>query len=139
MPSSRKSPIRGDRSGVIGAGATGGGVGAIVAALASTLPDGSPVRVALTVSAPYIAVSISGLGLFLKSAYLDPFVRSRKEQLLKDTFDKALNEARAERTRILADPAATQEHKDQVIEIVEKLERLQLRNMTERLEVVLAE
>jgi hypothetical protein len=132
----KPNKTKSDRFAVLGAGATGGGIGTIIAALA-TLSENSVFRNVLTISAPYIAVVLSSAGLFIKYAYIDPFVNKKKEEALKATFERALLEARAEKNRILSDPSATVGHKKQIVEIVEELEQLQLRRLTERLEVVL--
>jgi len=128
-----------DRSAVIGAGAAGGGIGSIIAALATSLPPQSVTRLVLTVAAPSIAVLISGIGLFLKTAYVDPYVNKLKHQALSSAMETMLADARAERERIWSDARSTAEHKRKVTNLVQDLEQIKLQRMTERMEIVLSD
>jgi hypothetical protein len=124
---------------VVGAGAAGGGMGTIVAAVANALPESSVWKSVLVVSSPLIAVGISGLCLFAKVVYLDPYANGRKHRAADNAMDKVLADARANAARVLADPNASIEHKVEVRRIVEELERLRLKKITERMEVVAVE
>ncbi len=76
------------------------------------------------------------MGLFVKAAYIDPFVSQRKHDALKRTMEQVLTDARTERERNLNDPNATDKHKEEVVRMVEDLEKLQLKRISERMEVV---
>jgi hypothetical protein len=133
----RKPTIqRSDATNVVGAGAAGGGIGTVIAAVANGLPDTSEWKSALTVSSPLIAVGISGLWLFVKAVYIDPFVNNRKHRVTDEAMEKILSDARATAARTVDDPNASEEHKKEVKKMVEELEKLQIKKITERMEVV---
>lgn len=130
------TPPKDKRDNIVGAGAAGGGVGTIVAAMANSLPETSGWRTMLIVGAPVITVAVSGVWLFLKAAYIDPFVNERKHRAADAAMDKVLADARANAARVQADPNASPEHKRDVQKMVEELERLRLKKITERMQVV---
>lgn len=131
-----KTARKSDASNVLGAEAAGGGIGTVIAAIANGLPDGSWWKPMLSVSSPLITVCLSGLWLFAKTAYVDPFVDGRKYKAADAAMDKILAAARANVANVLQDPHATDNHKKEVQNILEKLEKLKLEKITERMEVV---
>ena len=73
---SSDGPTRGS---VAGAGVTGGSVGTALAAYASSLKDGD-LKTLLTVSAPLISIGVSGLWLFVKIMWIDPYMAKQRDQ-----------------------------------------------------------
>lgn len=128
-----------DAADVVGAGAAGGGLGTLIAAFASSLPQTSQYRSLLAISSPLIAVGISGLWLFLKSVYIDPFARQRRHAAIDATMDRIISDARKNAEVVMANPASSQEHKREVQKIVEELETQRLKKITERMEIVAAD
>src|SRR5215813_2202975 len=122
----RLPPKKNDAIKVAGAGAAGGGLGTMIAAFANSLPDTSHYKTPLLIGSPLITVAISGLWLFLKTVYIDPFVIRKKSEVADITMDKFLEAARVNAKRVMDDPNATTEHKREVRKIVEDLERLRL-------------
>ncbi|MGH7453072.1 MAG: hypothetical protein ACRENG_17110, partial [bacterium] len=88
------------------------------------------------VSVPLITVGISGLWLFIKSVYIDPFTKRKKHEAVNATMDKILSDARVNAERVLSNPNASDEHKRDVIKAVESLELLRMKKIVERMEVV---
>lgn len=126
---------------VAGAGATGGGIGTVVAAFADGLPDSSPYKSLLTVASPLIAVGLSGLWLFLKHAYIDPVADRKRRAAEQKKYDaemaqseRFLNKARAHLQSVRDDPNASDEHKLSLQKKVEELEHLTLAIITKRAE-----
>lgn len=134
-----RKPRKTSAPNVVGAGAAGGGIGTIVAAAANALPDASPWKGILIVASPLITVGVGGLWLFAKSVYIDPFAAERKHRVANIAMEKVLADARSNATRVLADPNASAEHKREVQRIVEDLEKLRLRKITERMEILAVE
>ena len=128
-----------DRADVVGAGAAGGGLGTIIAAIANGLPEQSRYKSILTVTAPLIAVGISGLWLFIKGVYIDPYVARKKHETADAAMDSILANARANAEKVLNNPTSSEEHKREVKKMVEDLERLRLKKITERMDVVAAD
>ena len=128
--------LRPKKDNIVGAGAAGGGVGTIVAALANSLPSESAWKTALVVGAPLITVGVSGVWLFVKVAYIDPFVNDRKHRAADAAMDKVLADARSNAAKVQADPNASSEHKRDVQKMVQDLERLRLKKITERMQIV---
>ena len=104
--------------------------------MANSLSDTSGWKSALTVSSPLIAVGISGLWLFIRAVYVDPFVNNRKHEAADEAMDRILSDARATAAKTASDPNASEEHKKEVRKMVEDLETLRLRKITARMEVV---
>lgn len=134
-----RRPAKNRQDSVIGAGAAGGGIGTVVAAVANSLPPTSAMRPLLIVSAPLITVCVSGLWLFIKVVYVDPFVTVRKNRAADTAMDRVLADARSNANRVLSDPNASTEHKKGVQKVVEELERLRMKKITERMQIVSAE
>jgi len=124
---------------VVGAGAAGGGIGTIIAALANGMPPTAPYKSVLTVSAPLLAVGISGLWLFVKTVYIDPYANSKKHAAADAVMERILADAHANMDKVLNDPNSSDAHKKEVRRIVEQLERLRLEKITERMQVIVAE
>jgi hypothetical protein len=132
-----RSPRPGrDASNVVGAGAAGGGIGTIVAAMANALPQGSPWKPPLIVSAPLIAIFISGSSLFVKTAFVDPFFRNRKDKATIAAMDAMLDDARSKKSEVMNDPHASNEHKRAVVRHVEQLEETRIKNISRRMEIL---
>ena len=138
MPS-RSQRQRRDTSNVVGAGAAGGSIGTIVAAIASAMPPGSMWKVALTVSAPLLAVLVSGLGQFVNSVYLDPFFRSRKAKAAATAMDEILDNARSSKLKVMNDPHASEDHKRAMTRQVEQLEEVRFRKVLKHMEILALE
>jgi hypothetical protein len=123
----------------VGAGAAGGGVGTIVATFAQSLPDTSSAKAVLLVASPLITVCVSGLWLALKSIYIDPFMKDRKLRLVDRAMERVLANARTNALRALDDPNASPSHKRDMQKIVEDLEKVHLRKITERMNILVIE
>lgn len=134
----RKTPQKSDAANVVGAGAAGGGIGTVIAAVANGMVDGAYKSV-LTVSAPLITVGISGLWLFLKTIYIDPFANSRKHAAADAAMDKIIAGARTNAERVLNDPNSSDQHKREVQKILEDLQKLRMKKISERMEVIAAD
>lgn len=87
-------------------------------------------------AAPLIAVGISGIWLFLKTIYIDPLVEQRKYRAADHMTEKILSDARAIVERTANDPNASEEHKRAVKKMVEDLDKLRMKKIAERMEVV---
>ncbi len=124
---------------VVGAGAAGGGIGTIIAALANGMPHDAPYKSVLTVSAPLLAVVISGLWLFIKTVYIDPYANRKKHAAADAAMERILADARANADKVLNNPNSSEAHKKEVRRLVEELERLQLEKITERMQVVVSD
>jgi hypothetical protein len=72
----------------------------------------------------------------VKTVYVDPFVNDRKHKAADQAMERILDDARATAARTVSDPNASDEHKKEVKKIFEDLERLRMRKITERMEVV---
>lgn len=138
MPN-RKSLQRSSAANVVGAGAAGGGIGTVLAAIANGMPQASTPKGILIVGAPLIAVGISGLWIFVKSVYVDPYAARKKNEAADAAMDRILEEARANADRVLNNPNSSDGHKHDVKKMVEDLERLRLKKITERMDVVAAD
>ena len=138
-PQKSKQPQKSDTTNVVSAGAAGGGLGTVVAAIANGLQGPSAYKSILTVGAPLIAVGVSGLWLFIKGVYIDPYVAKKKHETADAAMDSILANARANAEKVLNDPTSSDEHKKEVKKMVEDLERLRLMKITERMEVVAAD
>jgi hypothetical protein len=134
----RKTPQKSKAANVVGAGAAGGGIGTIIAAVANGMTDGTYKSV-LTLSAPLITVGISGLWLFLKTVYIDPFANRRKHAAADTAMDKIIADARANAVRVLNDPNSSDQHKREVQKILEDLQKLRMKKISERMEVITAD
>lgn len=119
----RIPPMRSkSRSGVLGAGAAGGGIGTVIASIAASLPPDSVYKSFLTVCAPVVTISISGVLLFVKSVYVDPFVARRSYEANQSYLTTLLADAKRYERDVVADPMATAKHKEEVRKQVEKIE-----------------
>lgn len=117
-PSSRSK----ESSSVLGAGAAGGGIGTVVASIAASLPADSSYKAFLTICAPLVTVGVSGLWLFVKTVYIDPFVARKSHQANHAYIETLLSDAKRYEESVLADPRATAKHKEEVRKQVERLE-----------------
>lgn len=139
MATTRQAPRKSNATNVVGAGAAGGGIGTVIAAIADGLPEASAYKSVVTVSAPLVAIGISGLWLFIKAVYIDPFAVGKKHESADAAMDKVLEDARMHAERVFGDPNSSDEHKAEVRKMVEDLETLRLKKITERMEVVTAD
>jgi hypothetical protein len=135
MPS-KKTPRKTNATNVIGAGAAGGGIGTVIAAVANGLPDNSTYKPVLTVSAPLVAVAISGFWLFIKTVYVEPYVNRMKHEAADAAMNKIIADARAIAETVINDPNSSDDHKKDARKSVADLISLKLRKMTKRMEVV---
>ena len=135
----RVPPKKSDTIKVASAGAAGGGVGTVIATFANSLPPSSPYKSALLIGSPLITVAVSGLWLFIKTVYVDPFVLRKRSDAADIAMDRFLEDARLNAKKVIDDPHASAEHKREVWKMVEDLEKLRLRKITERMEVVAVE
>jgi hypothetical protein len=133
MPSPRSSSAKGAHSGVVGAGAAGGGVGTAISLYAQSLPVSSPYKVPLSVFAPLLGIGVSGIWLFIKSVYIDP-IAARKQHEARQKLGKLLvADARELYERVKNDPNSTVKHRDSVRMNLEKLELSLVEGSLERL------
>jgi len=93
----------------------------------------------LSIASPLITVCVSGLWLFAKNVYIDPYINERKRRVANQSMDRVLSDARANAAQVLADPNASDAHKHEVQKMVEDLEKLRLRKITERMEILFVE
>jgi len=121
---------------VISAGAAGGGIGTLVATAANALPEGSFWKSVLIVSSPLLTVGISGLWLFVKAVYVDPYINEKKQKAADRAMDRIISDARRNTENAFNDPNATLEHKKDMQSMVEKLEKLRLQKITDRMQVI---
>jgi hypothetical protein len=133
LNSTRGKRVQGD---VLGAGAAGGGVGTVIATLANSMPNDSPYKSLLIVTAPILSVGISGLWLFVKTVYINPYAARKEHDANRALFKELISEARATYASVLADPNATPQHKEAVRKDVEKLERIMMQDIVAKGEVV---
>lgn len=134
--SDKKSPRSTSKSDVLGAGAAGGGIGTILATFANSLPAESPYKTVLSVTAPIITVGISGLWLFVKNVYIDPYVATKRHEVNHKYLNQLIDDARTYEARILADPNASEKHKKEVRAEVERLEKLLMKAIVDNVEFV---
>ena len=119
-------------SDVVGAGAAGGGFGTILATVADGLPESSPWKSLLTVSAPILAVALSATGLFIKGLYVDPYAARRRRRAEEAELDRLLKNAKDKRDSVCADPGASEVHKAELRRRVEEVELLIVQRYRER-------
>jgi hypothetical protein len=131
-----KTSRRTNTANIVGAGAAGGSIGTAIAAMAAQLPPDSRYKALLTVTAPLISLTISGMWLFVRTIYIEPYANQKKQQAADAAMEKILTDARATAARVAADPNSSEEHKRQVRKMVEDLERMRFEKITERMEVI---
>lgn len=136
MTEPNNSAPKSTSSDVVGAGMAGGGIGAVIAALADSLPDSSVYKSALTISAPIIAVGISGIWLFVKAIYIDPYVKRKKEELYNLETEKIFDEAESIVDQLRHDKNATDEDKSEASQGLVKLRKIKLQKIIQRMNVV---
>lgn len=71
--------------------------------------------------------------------YVDPLANGRRHNAADAAMEKILADARANAERIQNDPQASEDHNRDVRKIVEDLETLRMRKITERMQVVAAD
>lgn len=130
IPSRNNSPPA--TAEVVGAGAGGGGVGAILAAVADGLPESSRWKSSLTIAAPIVAIALSGVWLFIKSTYINPYAARKRRESEEAELNALLRQAKEARDRVRSDPQASTAHKAKLESDVEELESLLLRRFRER-------
>ncbi len=123
----------------VGAGAAGGGIGTILAAWANSMPTTAPYKSVLTLSAPLLAIGISGLWLFIKAVYIDPYADGKKHAAADAAMERILADARANAEKVLNNPNSSEAHRKEVRRLVEDLERLRLEKITERMQVIVSD
>ncbi len=126
--------ISNKKSNVVSAGAAGGGIGTLIASFADSLPEDNEFKTFLTVTAPIITVGISGLWLFIKTVYIDPFAASRKHQSTHKHISKLLEDAKRTEELIVNDPNSTDDHKKQIRKKVEELEKVLIDTIIDNVE-----
>lgn len=122
------------KSNVVGAGAAGGGIGTLIASFADSLPEDNELKTFLAVTAPIITVFISGLWLFIKTVYIDPFAASKKHDTTHKHISKLLADARKAEEQVLNAKHSTEAHKKQIRGKVEELEKLLMDTIIENVE-----
>jgi hypothetical protein len=135
MPA-KKSPSTGKQPSVVGAGAAGGSIGTILATFADSLPADATYKTFLTVMAPLITIGISGLWLFIKGVYVDPYAAKKKHEADHSYLTQLATDAKGYEKTVLCDPNSTDKHKKEVRAEVEKLEKLLMRAIVENVELV---
>ncbi len=128
-----KSTRKTDASSVVSAGAAGGGIGTVLAAMANNLPAGSSWKTTLTVLSPLITVSVGGVWLFIKACYIDRFVNKQKYRASDRAMEDIIGQARANADAVNNDPASSEAHRQAARATVEKLEKLRMEKVAERL------
>ena len=86
------------------------------------LHSGSEYKERLTICSPLITVATSGLWLFVKAVYVDPFVARKAYQANHSYITELLTDAKRYEADVLADPRSTARHKEEVRKKVERLE-----------------
>jgi len=119
---------------VVGAGAAGGGIGTLLATFADSLPEDSPYKTFISVTAPIVTVGISGLWLFVKTVYIDPFAASRKHKSTHEHISRLVADAKKTEQSVLSDPNATEAHKKAIRAKVEELEKRLVDSMIDNIE-----
>jgi cell division septum initiation protein DivIVA len=133
----KPKPFRRNEAGnVVGAGAAGGGIGTALAAWAANMPQGSQYKALLIVCSPLITLAVSGLWLFVKTLYVDPYAYKKKREAADAAMEKIIADARANAARVLGDANSSDAHKREVRKMLEDLEKIRLRKITERMEVI---
>ena len=136
----KKRPLSNKKaSDVVGAGITGGGLGTIIATIANNLPDGSRYKTALLIGSPLITVGISGVWLFIKNIYIDPFVARKRDQANNEAMERILQDARLNAQKVLDDSNASVTHRKNAQKMVEELELLRFKKIAERFEITLVD
>ena len=130
----KTSPAKSERKDVVSAGAAGGGIGTLLATFADSLPPESTYKTFITVTAPIATVGISGLWLFVKAVYIDPFAASKKHKSTHEHISKLIEDAKKTEKAILDDPNASDAHKKQIRKKVEELERRLMDAIVESIE-----
>ena len=120
------------------AGMAGGGVGSLIAEVVREIMPEGPWKHVLTVATPWIAVGISGTGLFIKVVYLDPWVANQKHAAAAAAVDKLLREYAAYADRILNDPSSSDKLKAEVREQLEFLVKRRGDLIVARMEEIIA-
>jgi len=124
---------------VVGAGAAGGSLGTVFAAWANSQPSTASWKSLLVLGSPLFTLCISGLWLFFKSVYVDPFAVAQRQKAADSAMDKILKDARFNADKVTRDPSSTDEHKQEVKKMVEDLEKLRMKKIVERMEIIAAE
>ena len=128
----RGERVHGD---VLGAGAAGGGLGTVVAAMANSMPTGKASSL-LIVTAPILSVGVSGLWLFIKTVYINPYAAKKSNEAKRANFDWLITQARETYDAVLADPNATAQHKAAVRKKLEKLQLLSIDDLAEKVDIL---
>ncbi|MEK2144871.1 hypothetical protein WOC23_23080 [Vibrio parahaemolyticus] len=135
MPA-RRAPNKNKQANVLGAGAAGGSIGTMLATFADSLPPDSNYKTLLTVTAPLITIGISGLWLFIKGVYIDPYAAKKKHEANHQYLTQLITDARNYEQTVITNPNSTDKHKKEVRAEVEKLEKLLMRAIVENVELV---
>jgi hypothetical protein len=119
------------------AGTAGGGIGTIIASMVKDMPDSGWKHV-LTVSTPLITIVISGVVLFIKVAYIDPFVNRRKLAAANEAkahIDAIVDDQRKLAAKVKDDSSASAKHKREIQRQLEVYEELQGQKNRERIAI----
>ena len=119
---------------VLAAGTAGGGIGTLLATFADSLPIESSYKSGLTITAPLITIGISGLWLFIKAIYIDPYAATKKHKSSHAHINQLIQDARETETEILNNSNSTEEHKKAIRTKVEELETILMDAIIENVE-----
>lgn len=119
---------------LVGAGAAGGGLGTLLVAAAQPLPEGW--RSFVSLSAPIVAVGISGTWLFVKSIYLDPFVRRKKDQVAREEQRQLLAALRSQLAEMAESGRINEERRKELEAKVRELENMQFDHFEGRMRIL---
>lgn len=125
-----------DKSTTAKAGAAGGGIGTVIAALAENMPDESEWKSALIIIAPLMAVGISGIWIFVKESFIDPIATKRRFAGSDEVMDFVYEQAKKQNDEVQADPHASDAHKAEVRKNFENISQQRLNNLSKRMEIV---
>jgi hypothetical protein len=120
----------------IGAGAAGSGIGTTIAAIANGLPSTSSYKSILLVSAPLIAVGITGLWLFIRNVYINPYTERRIKQEKIKAMNKLILDAENHAEKVRLDKNSSDFYKREVQETVEFLHRMRLNKMQDLIKII---
>jgi hypothetical protein len=132
---SQNSPLnKSKKNGVVSAGAAGGGLGTLLISFAEGLPETNEWKTFLTLIAPILTVGVSGLWLFVKTVYIDPVVATMKHKSSHAHISRLIEDAKKVEQIVINDPNSSQEHKDEMRNNVEKLEKILISQLVDSVE-----
>lgn len=135
-PRTRTRKLQAASSRFLGAGAAGGGVGAIFTTIANNLPPDSSYKALLTAAVPFITLAVSGLWLFIKEVYIDPYAARKRHEATHAYITNLLEDAKKWEASVLANPNSTPRHKEEVRRQVERLELLLMKAIVQKVDLI---